>query len=112
MTAPLVWLLPPVPESVGVARQRLRSHLSVVPDPNVDDVVLAASEVLTNAIRHGQGPVVVRVWPGPEVLRVEVIDRGSAVPLQPRLPGNEAQGGWGLLIVEAVAAQPVGASIR
>lgn len=105
MTAPLVWLLPPVPESVGVARQRLRTHLSIVPVPCVDDVVLAASELLTNAIRHGQGPVVLRVWPGSEVLRVEIIDRGPAVTLQPRRRGHEAEGGWGLQIVEAVAAR-------
>ena len=105
MTAPLVWLLPSVPESVGVARQRLRTHLSIVPDQYVDDVVLAASEVLTNAIRHGQGPVVLRMWPGPEVLRVEIVDRGPAVALPPRRRRNEAEGGWGLQIVEAVAAR-------
>jgi anti-sigma regulatory factor (Ser/Thr protein kinase) len=98
-------LLPPVPESVGVARRQLRTHLSVVPDPCVDDVVLAASEVLTNAIRHGQGPVVLRVWPGPQVLRVEVVDRGPVVPLQPRRPENDAEGGWGLQIVQAVASR-------
>ena len=105
MTAPLVWSFPSVPESVGVARQRLRTHLSVVPDPCVDDVVLAASEVLANAIRHGQGPVVLRVWPSPDVLRVEVVDRGPVVGLQPGRRGSEAEGGRGLQIVEAVAAR-------
>ena len=38
-----VWSLSPVPESVGVARRRLRTHLSIVPDPDAEDVVLAAS---------------------------------------------------------------------
>ena len=105
VAAPLVWSLPPAPESVGVARHRMRTHLSAVPDLPVDDVVLAVSEVLTNAIRHGQGPVLLRVWPGPQVLRVEVIDRGPVVPLEPLPPGERGEGGWGLHIVQAVAAR-------
>ncbi len=105
MTEPLVWSLPPVPEAVREVRHRLRTHLTIVPQPHLDDVLLVASEVLTNAIRHGEGPLVVQVWPGPDVLRVEVVDHGPVAPMRPRERGEGDEGGWGLHIVEALASR-------
>jgi anti-sigma regulatory factor (Ser/Thr protein kinase) len=105
MTAPLVWSLPPVPETVGEVRNRLRTHLRIVPEPRLDDVLLVASEVLTNAIRHGKGPLVVQVWQGPDVVRVEVVDHGPAEAVHPRERGEGEEGGWGLHIVQALATR-------
>src|SRR5687767_6960258 len=74
-TSPTAWPLPSEPAAVADVRQRLYALLSTTPSPHVDDVVLAGSELVTNAVVHGEGPVVVTVWTGPTI-RVEVGDSG------------------------------------
>ena len=70
------------------------------------DAALVVSELFTNAVVHGPagGRVLVGycLWPGG--LRIVVCDEGGAG--QPRLgdPGKLAEGGRGLLVVDAVAA--------
>lgn len=65
----------------------------------IDDLVLAASEVVTNAIRHGRPPVGVEVWLDDRTVVCQVVDGGDgpASPfagLLPASPGGE--GGYGL----------------
>ncbi|WP_079408415.1 ATP-binding protein [Streptomyces sp. 3211] len=69
----------------------------------VDPVCLAVSELVTNALVHGQGDnVTVRMLLSDTQLRVEVCDAGSWTPrLQP--PDPLAQGGRGTLLVQAFA---------
>lgn len=45
-----------------------------------DDLRLATSEVVTNAILHGRGPVLVSMWAAPGKVAVHVRDRGSGPP--------------------------------
>jgi serine/threonine-protein kinase RsbW len=76
-----------------------------LPTSRLDDVQLAASEVVTNAVLHGDGPVVCRVWLGVNVVRMEVADDGEEVP---RLRGDlvdDGEGGRGLRIVDALASR-------
>jgi hypothetical protein len=67
------------------------------------DAALLTSEVVTNAISHGEGDVLLRVRrDGPRAL-VEVHDHSSEPPkLQP--PDPRRAGGNGLRIVEALAS--------
>jgi anti-sigma regulatory factor (Ser/Thr protein kinase) len=68
-----------------------------------DDATLIASEMVTNALRHGTGGVVIRVTitPGREI-RLAVIDSGDGMPqVQPKDPSRI--GGLGLRIVEEIA---------
>ena len=59
------------------------------------------SELATNALRHGQGVVAIRIVVAPDALTVEVADEGhGAVAIAPA-PG--ASGGWGLRIVDELA---------
>jgi anti-sigma regulatory factor (Ser/Thr protein kinase) len=59
------------------------------------------SELATNALRHGQGTVTIRIVVALDSLTVEVADEGhGAVAIAPA-PG--ASGGWGLRIVDALA---------
>ena len=68
----------------------------------VDDLVIAASEVVTNAILYGRPPVTFRAWAGPEHIVVTVHDCGPG-PSDPMVglvstdkPSGE--GGFGLWI--------------
>jgi len=58
---------------------------------NHEDVVLVVNELATNAVRHGSGRPVVRLFVGEEQVLVEVAD--DATDLGPRA------GGWGLQLV-------------
>lgn len=63
-----------------------------------EDVVLVVSELTTNAVRHGGGRPFVRIVGGYDQVLVEVVDDSSARPAPRR-------GGWGLQLVEQLAAR-------
>ncbi len=90
--------LPGTPASVSIARRLVREAL---PDcPRADDLMLAVSELATNAISHsasGQGgSFTVQLRTAPRWARIEVTDDG---PTEGRLSGTN---GWGLAIVDSV----------
>jgi anti-sigma regulatory factor (Ser/Thr protein kinase) len=64
-----------------------------------EDVVLLASELVTNAILHGLPPASLRLTCGAEELTVEVSDAGPRQPALGRLdrPGDESGRGIALL---------------
>jgi len=100
------WLqLEPVPGSVKEARQAVARAVEVWGLPEVADVaVLLTSELVTNAIRHADGDLRLRVVRRPGGLRVEVHDRdATALPqLRVRNPDGSddlAEGGRGLQFV-------------
>ena len=70
----------------------------------VDDVVLIASELFTNAVLHGDGEVEVTLTLTGDHLRLEVADDGGR-PVPPRVqsPAADAVTGRGLTIVDALA---------
>lgn len=77
-------------------------------DVIADDVRLAASEMVTNVVRHTAGGGEMRAWdPRPDVpLRVEVEDGDPSPPVIPSTPADAsiaAIGGRGLAIVNAVS---------
>ena len=73
-----------------------------------DSAVLLVSELVTNAILHGEPPVELRVGVPPGLLRVEVHDgdREAPVPMPQELgPSRERMGGRGLRLVEALSSR-------
>jgi anti-sigma regulatory factor (Ser/Thr protein kinase) len=72
-----------------------------------DDVVLAAHELVTNAIRHGGGGGVLRIWSEDGTVVCQIEDRGAGIPdplqgfLPPPDPGGG--GGWGLWLARHLA---------
>jgi anti-sigma regulatory factor (Ser/Thr protein kinase) len=70
-----------------------------------DDIALVASELATNALRHGGEPRTLRSWSGPAHLVVEVCDGGRLEdPLVGRRrPELESSGGRGLWLVHELA---------
>ena len=90
--------------SVRRARQWLTSFLGQQASAaQLDDAVLVISELVTNALRHGLGEVVVRASVADDsAVRLSVTDSGTE---QPRLlpPDPQRIGGLGLRIVDDVA---------
>lgn len=95
-----------VRESVALARAEVRRWLGG-DHPAVDDVVLAASELVTNAIVHsgcGKGDFIgLTVTKGDGVVRVEVNDPGSPDSEPEVRKDGDAEGGRGLLIVREIS---------
>jgi anti-sigma regulatory factor (Ser/Thr protein kinase) len=100
-------LVPHEPPSAAAVRQALWQDLSDhgVDPESVDTVVLIASELLGNAIRHTEiERVGLRVsWELEAAsVRVEVADHSTTTPC-PRPPRPTEPGGRGLTIVDALA---------
>ncbi|BCJ47524.1 anti-sigma regulatory factor [Actinoplanes ianthinogenes] len=74
---------------------------SDLPADSHSDLLIAVSEIVTNAIVHGLAPVVLRAWAGPHRVVVTVSDRGAGPtdPYAGLLPSRKApRGGLGLWI--------------
>lgn len=69
-----------------------------------DDVALVVTELVSNAIRHAGTEVQLRLVPLPHGVRLEVAD-GSTRPLRPRPLKQDAEGGRGLVLVDALATR-------
>ncbi|MEU4772521.1 sensor histidine kinase [Micromonospora sp. NPDC023644] len=72
-----------------------------LPADDVEDLVVAVSEIVTNALRHGRPPVRLRVWAGDDRIVATVSDGGDGPgdPFCGLLPASGgAPGGLGLWI--------------
>ncbi|MFI6231307.1 anti-sigma factor RsbA family regulatory protein [Micromonospora echinospora] len=116
---PLVELTGPTPARARAAVYDAdRGHL---PTDDVESLVVAVSETVTNALRHGREPVTLRLWSGPDRIVVSVHDGGEGPkdPFAGLLPaGDGATGGLGLWITHqscshvAMHRSPDGFTIR
>lgn len=95
-------------ESIGEARDFVQRVLrdDAVDEATLDDVTLAVSELVTNAVVHGAGgPVTVRIETGQDEVVFCVRSTGGPLP-DPATwtsPGTSGRTGRGLAIVRAVA---------
>ena len=95
------WQLPAAPESAGAARDRATTWLtgSGVAEVAVDTLELVISELVTNAIRYGEGDCFdLRLIRDQDRVIVEVADSASTAPHITRAP-PDAEGGRGVGIV-------------
>lgn len=70
-----------------------------------DDLVLAASEIVTNALLYVDGPCVLRGWLVGKVVRIEVSDCGALHLPSVASAMPTADGGHGLSIVDRVVSR-------
>ena len=97
--------LPAVPTSVARARTELCDAMAPeLQAEELDTLRLLVSELVTNAVRHGDGsqPVEVRAHWNSEV-RIEVSDHGHGFSPQPRFGRLDEPGGFGLFLVGRLA---------
>jgi len=98
--------LPRDPSAAAIARRELRRRLDGTLHQDVLDALsLIVSELVTNAVTHGQGAIRLRLQLDGGDLRGEVIDDGSGFEHELRAAGPSATSGRGLLIVDRLTTR-------
>jgi anti-sigma regulatory factor (Ser/Thr protein kinase) len=97
------------PTAASEARAALQVLNGRVAGELLDDLRLLISELVSNSVRHsGAGPdarVCLEVVTLPGGVRVEVTDPGRGFTPRPRSGSRDEPGGWGLHLVERIAAR-------
>jgi anti-sigma regulatory factor (Ser/Thr protein kinase) len=98
------------PAAIGAARRAIEKVADQESLPRVDDLRLLVSELVTNSVMHGRaGPddlVRLNVACPNGCVRVEVCDEGPGWGASRRstaLESDDPAGGWGLMLVGALA---------
>lgn len=92
----------PVPHSVALARRALAQSCQEWDVPKFAAAELVVSELVANAVKHGWGPVTLRLSKSPAAMRIEVGDSNPAGPL--KLDGHaDRTGGFGIKIVDRLS---------
>lgn len=97
--------LAPDPHEVAPARRWTVAQAAAAGLTDADAAAvleLLSSEVITNAVRHGEGEIVVNVVRNGTSLRVAVTDAGDGRPAAAR-PEDDAVTGRGMLLVAALS---------
>ena len=93
--------------AAGAARTALGALEPRLGEEVLDDIRLLVSELVTNAIRHADGPsggeVAVEVSINGPCIHVEVADPGAGFDPRPRDDVMTRPGGWGLYLVDRIA---------
>jgi anti-sigma regulatory factor (Ser/Thr protein kinase) len=93
-----------VPAAPRIARRNLEHWLRDIGCANWEDALLVVSELVTNAVVHGQGEPVVVMEFTDDRLRLEVHDEDTRPPVR-REPGPDDPGGFGLNIVDRLSEE-------
>ena len=91
------------PRSATYARQRVGDFCADMPADLQTTAQLLTSELVTNALQHGDGAIEMLMSVDPETLRVEVSDE-SPEPPQPMQASPGSTSGRGVMLVEALAS--------
>lgn len=90
----------------AVAREAMRELCrDLIEGDMLTDAELLVSELVTNALRHGDGRIVLRGGLDADKLMVEVIDEGGGFEHELRRRDFDDVGGWGLGLVEDLASR-------
>lgn len=98
---------PRVRTPIRTARQGALEYLHLIgaTDDLVDTVLLVVSELVTNAVRYGEGlPVGLKIMHLAGELRIAVTD-GNHTPAKLQAAGVDDESGRGLLLVSAVSKE-------
>jgi anti-sigma regulatory factor (Ser/Thr protein kinase) len=93
----------PTADSVAAVRQLVAAHLERVSAERRNVVVLVASELASNAVRHAHTPYRVELRMN-GAARIAVQDRGAGVP-RLQYPRPDDTGGRGLFLVSRLSAR-------
>jgi anti-sigma regulatory factor (Ser/Thr protein kinase) len=91
-------------EAPGKARAIVRARWSESDDEVLDDLTLIVSELVSNAVQHGEPQIVLRMRTDPLSVDISVLDHGRDVPSGTVVaPDRSATSGRGLTIVDHLA---------
>lgn len=96
-------ILPRGEEAPRTARSSMLRLAGELDRDQLNDLQLLVSELVTNSVRHGSGPIRVDVAVSSQLIRCEVHDDGSGFPLAERASDPAEPGGWGLPLVARVS---------
>jgi anti-sigma regulatory factor (Ser/Thr protein kinase) len=83
---------------------KMRAARASIDDDATETAILLTSELVTNALKHGESPVTVAVSWSVEQLRIEVHDRSRYLPAPwPARIAVDDEAGRGLLLVDTLA---------
>jgi|tagenome__1003787_1003787.scaffolds.fasta_scaffold20817634_2 anti-sigma regulatory factor (Ser/Thr protein kinase) len=98
--------LPRDASAAAIARRRIREQLDAVLDAQrLAELMLVISELVTNAVEHGQGAIRMRLVVVEGKVTGEVIDAGEGFEHQVREVGFDELRGRGLVLVEAITSR-------
>jgi anti-sigma regulatory factor (Ser/Thr protein kinase) len=96
-------MFPAEPQSVGEARAWLVAVASgLVSEDRLSNLALVVSEIVTNAVLHGDpaGKIKLAATPKSDYLCVQVTDGGAGFVPRPGAMASDTNGGFGLFLVE------------
>ena len=100
--------LPATGRAPGLAREATRDALSTWQVAHLEETaLLLVSELVTNVVRHARASALaMALWLEPEgtSLLIEVYDADPHEP-RPRMPGTLEEGGFGFVLIEALAGK-------
>ena len=96
--------LPSTDAAPAMARHRVAAACLGWPQVTVDVALILTSELVTNAVRHGGGPIRLDMELTEGVLHVEVYDGSPAVPRRTPASRPDGESGHGLVIVAELAS--------
>lgn len=106
MAAELTLKLSPDPTGPGHARRAAHDRFGdFLSRRQLNDLDLVISELVANAVVHGEGEVVLRLQLDGKTLRGEVIDEGGGFEHEVRVSGPDDFGGRGLMLVDAMTSR-------
>ena len=87
------WQLPADPAALGRARELVRKTLAAWGlGEQAELAELVVTELATNALRHGTGPIDIRLSYSGSDLRTEVHDHGTGRPVRRQTTADDEQG--------------------
>jgi signal transduction histidine kinase len=96
--------LSPGPKSPRLARTLVRErYAGTLTRDELGDLELLITELVSNAVRHGEGEIQLRVAVDAQAVRAEVIDDGPGFEVDVHERGVRALGGRGLWFVASLA---------
>jgi anti-sigma regulatory factor (Ser/Thr protein kinase) len=94
--------LMPTVESVRFSRKIVRGALARFDTDFVEAAAILTDELVANAIRHGEPPIVLDVKSDEDRLTVSVTDGGPGAPI-PVIADPDAESGRGLMVIEKLS---------
>lgn len=91
----------------GARARRLIEDMTrgILEDDELARAKLLVSELVNNAVLHGEGAIILRADLDDDRLHVEVVDHGSGFEREVRRQEGEVTGGRGLRLVEAESSR-------